>query len=1216
MTRTRSVHVVILVSIAGFAVPGSVAGQEPPDGPLAHWKFDEGSGDLAIDSSGNGNEGDIYNADWVKGEFGVALHFGGEHSYVAVPEIAGLNGSDALTVEAWVLWQRTGRYPNIITGGKWNPGGLLLFVNDNHCSFRLGKPGDAAWQEGKDWRETSAAMVSPFALGRWYHLAATFDRPVMRTYVNGKPVATANWDFPIGYSGELVIGNWGGKVSHAGLIDDVKIHSRALSPEEIQATYAEGAKTRPATADIGADAYERIAADFGSAPPAVAIENSHVKLTMDKRLRVTGLVDKRAGKNYVAQPVPFATIKKDEKQYRPSSCSYENGRLTIEFSRADVTVVLAVRTERQYFVFEVLSVSGEEVEELVFLNLVVEPSKYVSNMSGQAADDDFAVCLRCLNLQARPSVGGKPAHLRATCSADRGLQGAKAALAACPAEQLRPALKELVERDVLCDSALGGPLALDAHANRYSYLFAYGVSETNVDAWIDLARTACIPFIHLNGWYRTRGHYEPRKDQFPRGLASLKAVVDKIHAAGLLAGMHTLTGCISPGDPFTSPVPDKRLKKDRVFTLAESVDEADSVVPLLESPSGLHTIWAYASRGNVVQIGDELVQYTGLSEKPPYALTNCTRGAFGTKTQSHEKGAAVSHLYVKYSFQPDENSTLVDEVADCIAKVVNECGFDLIYHDGAEGMPASPYGSSKMRMAIFDKIERPIRAESSSSGLHHCWPFHSCVGAWDLPHWGIKRFIDIHCRSNERYRTTSLMPAQLGWWGIFGPSDNHDALWPDELEYLCSKALGHEMSMSFQGLQPSAHPANARQDEYLKTIGRYEKLRLSGYFSESVKENLRVPGDEFHLVQAADGEWQFLHTDYMAHKVTGSTDGSSDWTVTNRFASQQPGLRIQALYGAAPYDGAESMILADFGDPRQFSDAETAAQVTASLTPSTELVKVGDASGCYVAGSDRAERRGAWARVVKEFSPPLDIRKYGAIGLWIHGDGKGEILNFQLTNLPHYWEGGQTCSEHYVTVDFTGWRYVELLLRERDAGRHGDYAWPYQPIYGIYRAGLHRECVTKLTIYYNNLPPGREVKCYIGPIKALPVVKAQLLNPRVTVGGKQIVFPVTMESGQYIEFDSMSDCKLRDARGAVIREITPEGNVPTLAPGENAVRLACDASETHACRANVTVVCRGDVLRGVAPDKENLKQMFRHLDQYHLTHRPNGTPAFIKHDEE
>ena len=1180
---------------AGSAKTTPVAGKEP--GLLANWRFDEGEGDVASDSSGNGNDGDICDVDWVKGEFGVALRFSGSRSYVRVPEIVGLDGGDALTIEAWVLWEAAGRYPNIISGGKWNPGGFLVFVKDHSCSFRLGRPGNAPWQEGKDWRETSAPLVPRFELGRWYHLAATFERPVLRTYLNGEPVATVTWDFPVGYAGELLIGNWRGDVSHTGLIDEVRIYDRALSPQEIRAACERDVKKRTATA-AGAKPYEKIAQTAEAGPPAVTLENSHVKLMMDRRFRVTGLVHKATGEDYLAKSVPFVTIKKGGRRYPPSSCSYQDGHLVVEFGNSGVTATLKVRCEEQYFVFEILSVSADEVEELTLLDLVVKPSKYVSNMSGQAADDEFAVCLRCLNLQASPSVRGKPAHLTAVCSRKHGLKGAKAALVACPAEELRPVLKELVEREDPGYSALGGPFALDAHANRCSYLFAGGLSESNVDGWIELARTACIPIVHLSGWYRTRGHYEPRKNLFPDGRASLKAVLDKIHDAGLMAGMHTLTGCIAPGDPFTSPVPDKRLAKDRVFTLAESVSETADVIPLLENPTGLHTIWAYASRGNVVQIGDELIQYSGLAEEPPYGLTNCTRGAFGTKAQAHGKAATVAHLYVRYSFQPDENSALVDDVAECIANTVNECGFDLIYHDGTEGMPAGRYGSSKMRMAIFNKITRPVRVESSSSGLHHCWPFHSCVGAWDLPHWGLKRFVDIHCRSNVRYRKSSLMPAQLGWWGIFGPSGSHDAEWPDEVEYLCCKALGHDMSLSFQGLRPSGRPPNARQDEYLTMIGRYEKLRLSEYFSESMKEKLRVPGDEFQLIQSSDGEWQFLPTVYQGKKVIGADDGSSAWTVNHRFDAQRPGIRIQALYGAAPYDGPESMLLADFGEQQEFKVVKTAGEVTCRITPSFAQVKAGASSACYTAKSSRTERRGAWAYVLKEFSPPIDIRQFGAMGMWIHGDGKGEILNFQLTNLPHYWEGGQTCSEHYVTVDFIGWRYIELLLRERDAERHGDYAWPYRPIYGIYRAGLHRECVTKLTIYYNNLPPGEEVKCYISPIKALPAVKRKLVNPSLTVGDERVVFPVTLESGQYIECDSLSGCELRDARGAVIREVTPKGDVLMLTQGENAVDFACETLAGQAFRAQVTLITRGSVLRGVASDKADLKRRLRHIDQY------------------
>ena len=68
------------------------------------------------------------------------------------------------------------------------------------------------------------------------------------------------------------------------------------------------------------------------------------------------------------------------------------------------------------------------------------------------------------------------------------------------------------------------------------------------------------------------------------------------------------------------------------------------------------------------------------------------------------------------------------------------------------------------------------------------------------------------------------------------------------------------------------------------------------------------------------------------------------------------------------------------------------------------------------------------------------MSKCGALGVWIYGDGKGELLNFQLNNTREYYTAWD---DHYVDVNFTGWRYFELLLRERDAQRHQDYVWPY-----------------------------------------------------------------------------------------------------------------------------------------------------------------------------
>ena len=905
----------------------------------------------------------------------------------------------------------------------------------------------------------------------------------------------------------------------------------------------------------------------------MTLENDFVHLVIDANGRSIGFVDKRTSKNYCAsEPLqPFAVIRKQGKSYEPSQCSFANGRLTFEFPQVNITVVIKATAKKRYFVFEVESVSDERIDELVFCSLRVKMAKHVNWTSGIVSDGEFTCCLRVQDFRVGFNLtGGGFPSLSAVCFPKYQISGAKAVLVGCPFDRLRSVLKEVVISEGMLSSPVGGPFALDAEETRGSYGFAV-VSEANVDEWIGLCKKAGIALIHMIGWDSSFGHYQPHKNLFPNGLEGLKEVVGKIHAAGLMAGLHVHFG-ISPHDPFVTPVPDKRLKKDAIFTLAESVDEKATFIPTTEPPKGLDVIWAYASRGNVVQIGDELIQYTALSQDPP-GFADCRRGALGTKSSNHNKGEPVEHLYCRYTvFFPDENSSLVDEIAENVARVVNTCGIDMIYMDGAEGMPGGWYGVSKMRAAIFSPLKGRVMVEASDWD-YHSWTFHSRIGAWDHPNWGLKKFVDIHCKANEEYRTGSLLPAQLGWWAILGPSENTYAELPDEVEYLCCKALAYDMPMSFQGIE-LGEPRNARQDEYLELIGRYERLRLARHFPEEVKEKLKAEGEEFLLVQIADGEWAFVPTDYLKHKITGLGDGSEVWTVRNRFAAQLLRLRIQALEVASPYESPDGRIIVDFRESLWI--AECAAGVNCSLMPSTEQVKIGEVSGCYRARNGGKERRGTWTKVTKTFSPPLDLRQFGALGVWIYGDGKGEVLNFQLTNPPQYWG---TFDEHYVIVDFNGWRYFELHFKERDAERHSDYIWPYGDIYAIYRNPLIRHAVSGLTIYYNNLPPNEEVQCYISPIKALPVTKGKLVNPTVSVNGKRLVFPLALESGQYLEFFSPSDCRLYDERGKFIQKVLPRGEVPEVLAGYNTVSFTCERLEGYSVRAEVTVILEGEPIK-------------------------------------
>ncbi len=923
-----------------------------------------------------------------------------------------------------------------------------------------------------------------------------------------------------------------------------------------------------------------------SAPAAttdkIVLKNDSIEYTLSAEGKNMSFLVKGQDKEYVVGSGQQAvvTLKKGGTSYVPTSCRFVAGQtpgegsLVVEFAAARAVITVAVRCAKQYMCFEVQSVDDPAVEEVSLLNLVLKTSQ-ANAMSGVASDGETAVALRALNLQASCSVGGAPARLSAIASRQHRLAGAKVGLAAGPVSEIRQALQQMLQDEAATRSPLGGPWALDAERNRGSYIFA-DVSEKNVDDWIRLARLGGIQQIHLIGWEQTLGHYAPRKDAFPHGLAGLKATVDKIHAAGLKAGMHTLTGAILPSDPWASPVPDPRLAKDATFTLAEAVDGKSAILKTAEKPGSLDTLWAYNSQGNVLRLGDELIQYDAIARMQPYGFSGCQRGAFGTKVLPHAQGTPIHHLFVRYqTFQPDENTSLVDELAAAIANVYNTCGFDMIYQDGSEGMAGGEYGMARMREAIFKRLHGNVLVEASAWG-HYEWAFHSRFGAWDYPNWGLKRFVDAHCRANEDFRRTALLPGQLGWWVILGPERDHTAETPDEFEYLCCKALAYDTPTSFEGVSVGGEPANARQNEYLAMLGRYEKLRLAGRCSAALREKLKTEQADFHLVEAADGSAEFIPIDYLAHKVTGLADGSDSWTVGNRHAAQPLRLRIDALYSVEPYDGPASRELAGFAAPGEFVVQETAEGVKATFRALAEPSKAGKPSARYSAASARKTPQGAWCRAAKVFNPPLDLKEFNALGVWIYGDGKGELLNLQLTNPTQFWP---TFDEHYVTVDFRGWRYFELLCRERDADHYADYAWPYQDTSGVYRSPLIHDHVSGLNLWYNCLPPGGEASCCLGPVKALRTLKTRLKNPAITVGGKEIIFPVVLESGQSLEFAGDSRCKVFDERGKLLQEVSVAGPTPILAAGANPMTFRCEAATGRQSRVRITVSSAGELLK-------------------------------------
>ena len=81
----------------------TVIGGTAPPGPVAAYSFDEGSGTVALDSSGNNNTGTLVNNPaWTLGKYGKALSFNGSTSYVDLGSPGAFDTPGSMTWSAWV----------------------------------------------------------------------------------------------------------------------------------------------------------------------------------------------------------------------------------------------------------------------------------------------------------------------------------------------------------------------------------------------------------------------------------------------------------------------------------------------------------------------------------------------------------------------------------------------------------------------------------------------------------------------------------------------------------------------------------------------------------------------------------------------------------------------------------------------------------------------------------------------------------------------------------------------------------------------------------------------------------------------------------------------------------------------------------------------------------------------------------------------------------
>jgi len=217
------------IVISVLCLSPSIA-QVDPESIAGMWLLDEGSGNVARDSSGHAYHAELRGTPaWVKGRFGHALEFQGD-SYLEIRDSArnlSFGGVAPFTITAWVKNQAGGTLM-----GKFNGGVVGAYI------VEIGGGGTVSFhREVAPW---AFGGNKPLPSNDFGHVAVTYDGAVMKIYVNGvfdtsqdRGAQNTDTATPVLIGARLTSG--APSNFFTGVLDEVAIFNVALTEEQIKA---------------------------------------------------------------------------------------------------------------------------------------------------------------------------------------------------------------------------------------------------------------------------------------------------------------------------------------------------------------------------------------------------------------------------------------------------------------------------------------------------------------------------------------------------------------------------------------------------------------------------------------------------------------------------------------------------------------------------------------------------------------------------------------------------------------------------------------------------------------------------------------------------------------------------------------------------------------------------------------------------------------------
>jgi len=688
-------------------------------------------------------------------------------------------------------------------------------------------------------------------------------------------------------------------------------------------------------------------------------------------------------------------------------------------------------------------------------------------------------------------------------------------------------------------------------------------------------------YLFTNSWrhgFMTHNEYnwEIRRDIWPNGESDMRAYSDYLWENGIRLTIHYVSGGLGAEDPMYVVKPDDRLASYGEFELVEAIGESDTTIrvrPLngLELPYLVDDSNAYPRlpgmyrrmfNFNNLRIGDEIIQVGEfLDSDPPsreatarhstdtWTLANCVRST-NTVVASHTTDEPVKGLITAYGRMklPENDSTLLEEVAKGYAGLLNRCRIWHAEYDGAEiHNYTGNWAFQKFTSLVYQNLDHPVTSHDSGAVNPKCHIEHRLNST--------RKLMEGHCSYTHG---SYSVPFALD-------SNSRPAVNKLDTHYTLSQgykggALGIAKPEPMFGVRPKDLNAHGQMDHLVDILCNWREVaaNLTDEQRKVVEDSFQYLPDRYerskHLasknvfVARKEGDkLSLMPTSVMTREVGdplwihGQEHGAipplqyvklnGELTLENPNAEQTPKFVIRL---AQNYDysmetksafefeeiagkAEELAHLFEAGNAADGDAEKLSIDCNMLLDPKQEdfsgqsltSVEVTD-DGYVFAAENPVDSDFYEAYKLPTFNCRANMANHRGIGLTIEGDGSGAIFAIQIAG-----------RDYVVPIDFTGEKYIEIL--------NGEVAWHGEQ-WGWRMGTKHTRyaMVTWFRTGFCHIPASTSAQIKVKDIKLLKEIHVPLQELTISNSSGELKIRGDISTGDYIEYDGGDTAVISD----------------------------------------------------------------------------------------